>query len=770
MVRPAPRRPAWLPALVFLAASWLASEFEPGPALALPLGAALVFLALDRCTRRIDILLAAAAWTLGLLHGATLVLDHDDARGRAALQVPLDAPIERSWIGVLRQSPKRIDGDAWALRLDARLEHAGGSDATLQLSLEVPATGEMFRRRLEALRAGARVRVWARSRIPPPARRTRDLIVRGRVKSTLLIEPLGNSRNALRDIVQRRRDRLGRRLWTLYGDDERLAGFLSAVLLGERSFRDRTTEARLRAAGLAHVLAISGLHVGVVAAGFLWLVRRFSRAQRPAAAAMLLGFGVLVGWAVPVRRSVGSALLLLGGRSLGREGDPLNRLACLALLLPWFLPGGIDDASFALSFTATAGILLSLPTARRRRSSAGARVCAGAYLATAPLCAAYFGQLAPWAPLANLLALPFIALLLVAGYASLFLGGLVFVGPLSCAATRMAFAAIDGIAAGIDRLPASPWYVAAPAPQLLVALAAAGLCTALGPAKFVRRLGGTVFGLGIVLVHLGPIPESTDLPHVELFDVGQGQALLWNHDGRSALIDTGGRTYGRWDPTAAVVRPAILRRGLRRIEHLVLSHAHADHAGGAPAVLEAFEVGELWLGPGWWRDSRMSDIAALARERGVAVRLVWRGAGTRGMRVVSPSRDGPDPSNNAGSLALVLGVAPWTVFVPGDLDGRGLERALDGAWVEPVGALVLAHHGSRRGTPERLLERLRPRIALASCGRNNRFGHPHPATLKRLGAHRIPLSRTDHVGTIRLGAHGSGWVERVNPRTSPGTR
>jgi competence protein ComEC len=256
-------------------------------------------------------------------------------------------------------------------------------------------------------------------------------------------------------------------------------------------------------------------------------------------------------------------------------------------------------------------------------------------------------------------------------------------------------------------------------------------------------------------------------------DVGQGQALFWHEAGQTTLIDAAGRGYGRWDPGARIVRPVLLERGVRRLDRLILSHGHADHAAGAFAIIDAFEIGELWLGPGWWRDRRLADLAAHARRRGAATRLVSRGDRAPGVRILGPSRENP-LSDNAASLVVALGTAPWSLFVPGDLDGAPLHRLLSENRPAKAGAVVLAHHGSREGTPAALLNAVRPDSALVSCGWNNRFGHPHREIVERLDRRDVSLWRTDHHGTIELTAGPHGWrvaTERgLNPGGVPGAK
>ncbi|NIM02288.1 MAG: MBL fold metallo-hydrolase [Acidobacteria bacterium] len=747
MLDQAPRRPALLPAILFLAAAWAT---PPPTVLLLGLGA-VVWILHRRLLRRFDAALLILLAILGTFAGWDADRRRAQRLGDAAISLPIGVPFERSWAGSLVGRPQRIDRLGWLVVVDAR---------PLRLRLELPTPTVEERERLARLSAGQRVRLWARVRIDAETG-----TARGWVKSSRLIERLDGTVSSPRYIVQRVRDRLQDRLATLYGHNEEELGFLSAVLLGQRSARAPDLEARLRASGLAHLLAISGLHVGIVGGFLVSAARRASRSpwlRAAVAGGMLVAFGAVVGGAVPVVRAVAAVLVLLVGEALGREGEPLNRLACLVISLGLMLPDRLPTPAFALSFAATAGILIALDgddgAPPQGQVSAAVRISCAAYLATAPLSAMHFGQLAPWALVTNLLAVPCLMLLLAGGYASLLLADVPVVVDVTVVLTRTGFAGIDAIARLVDGLPASPMFVAridSLECAFVCCLALAGWLAKPRPIRIVARAS---FALSIVWLHLGPPPVVPGGPVALLLDVGQGQALLWRDEKGTTLIDAAGRGYGRWDPGGRVVRPALLERGIRRIDRLVLSHGDADHAAGAFALIEAFEIGELWLGPQWWADPRLGEIAAAAHDRGAAVRLVARGDAEDGLRVLAPGRHRGGRDGNARSLVLTLGVDPWTLFVPGDLDGAPLERFLATESVPAAGALVLAHHGSRRGTPDGLLDRLRPHVAVVSCGRRNRFGHPDPLTVRRLSERGVPLWRTDHHGTIRLEAQPQGWV------------
>jgi competence protein ComEC len=269
--------------------------------------------------------------------------------------------------------------------------------------------------------------------------------------------------------------------------------------------------------------------------------------------------------------------------------------------------------------------------------------------------------------------------------------------------------------------------------------------------------------LAVVWIHLGPPPASVTGPwEAAVLDVGQGQSVLMRGAGGAVLVDAGGSADIRRDPGERVVLPVLASLGVRRLEALILTHEHVDHVGGAFAVLHELEVAELWLGPGSSRRPVLADLAARARARGTAIVLAEAGkhADLAGfpVRVLAPRRTGLERFNaNDRSLVVLAGAEPHRLVIPGDLEEAG-----EGEWLAtqpgPVEALVLSHHGSRRGSDPRLLRRLRPRWAVASAGLHNAFGHPHSEVLARLEDLGIPLARTDRQGLIRLRPLATGWA------------
>ncbi len=235
----------------------------------------------------------------------------------------------------------------------------------------------------------------------------------------------------------------------------------------------------------------------------------------------------------------------------------------------------------------------------------------------------------------------------------------------------------------------------------------------------------------------------------EALDVGQGDAILLRWKRRAILVDGG----GPFDPEATEfgrtrVLPKLLDRGVTRLDALLLTHPHPDHALGLFAVLEELPVGELWLSAGEDEGGFAARLAGLAAERGVRVRLL--AAGERimleGANVTvlhsGGQRRKTDAINNQSAVLLVERDGRRALLT-GDI-GAPTETALVASGALPrVDALKVAHHGSRTSTTPVFLETARPRVAVLSCGRRNRFGHPAPVTLATLSRFGVVLLRTD---------------------------
>ncbi|HEX5044054.1 MAG TPA: DNA internalization-related competence protein ComEC/Rec2 [Candidatus Polarisedimenticolaceae bacterium] len=771
-----PRRPALAPCLALLAGVALGEAFPCAPRTVWltvpPLLAAVPALRRRRRCARALLLLAAALVGLGLASA--------EVRERAARIAPWIPEAGGSWEGnleglVLRAAEREADGTR-AVLVQASF--------TLWMRVRVPeGTTPEAVAQVDGLRRGDRIRAWCRLRRPVPlgnpgandpdlTLRARGIDLTGTVKTPRLVVCLGRGQagpsRALDEATVRLRSRLDR---TLGRGDAR--GLVGAMLLGERGSLSPDALRALRDSGTFHVLSVSGLHVALLLGACLLplrpvsLRRGGSLVRLGVAGAVLGGLVALVGAQPPVARAAAAAALALAGRVLGRTGDGLNTLALAAACLVLDRPARLLDPGFQLSFLATAALLVGtraaaavLPLPRAAAVSLGAS--AAAYLATAPALAWHLGRLAPVGLLANLGAAPACAAVMGTGALALLAADVPVAGE---AAGRLARACAEASLTGAGAMAVVPWgtlQVARPSVLLLGALVGATWRAWRSARSASRPAWSLAAALGFVALHLGPAPPRAGPAQVEVLDVGQGlSVLVRGPDGGALLIDAGGRGRGSFDAGERVVAPALARLGLRRIQVLVLTHGHDDHAGGIPAVLRQCEVGELWLGPGWTREPLAREAAEVARSRGTALVLVERGFEARragcDVRVRHPARPFSATVNDR-CVAVLVRARGASLLVPGDVERQGALALADAGDVA-ADALLVPHHGSRSGTPAAFLEAVGPRIAVVSAGRDNVHGHPHPETARRIRRAGIPLRRTDRDGSVRLVETAAGWLE-----------
>lgn len=595
------------------------------------------------------------------------------------------------------------------------------------------------------------------------------------------------------------RRRIGARVG---GSDPRAAGVATAVLIGDRSGLAPEDERRLQDAGTYHVIAISGGNIAILAIVATLLLRALF--VGPRAASVLTGsglvfYGMVAGGAASVERAIAVAVLVLLARALDHRVHAINVLAVAALLAVAHEPAVILDAGFHLSFGATLGILLGLP---RFASPAvprsverpvwwwalawagrmlAATICAETALA--PVSAALFGRVSFAGFFLNFAAIPLMTIVQI--------GGLVVAGAPAWAEpiARAAAVVVEVSAAALLRsaaiVDAAPWLahdVAPPAWWLIAAYYVAALAL-----RFARGTGAAVscYVLTAMLLLASPtfvardaVPPFSMPLRVVVLDVGQGDATaVVLPGGHALLVDAGGVAPLTTGPDAfdappgfdigdRVVARVLRALGIRRLDGLVLTHGDPDHILGARGVLRHAPARTIWEGVPVPPHPGLRSLAAWARSAGVSWRTVQAGDSERygevEVRVLHP----PVPDwerqrvRNEDSVVLEIRLGQVSVILPGDI-GREGERAILPR-LEPGRLVVLKapHHGSATSSTTELLDSLEPAAVIFSAGRNNRFGHPHPAVVERYKAIGAVLFSTAEDGAVFVESDG----ERVEVR------
>jgi len=540
------------------------------------------------------------------------------------------------------------------------------------------------------------------------------------------------------------------------------SGLIKALAIGDRSGITARDWQRLRATGTSHLVAISGLHIGLVA-GIVYLVVRRLHARIPWPATLpasavagwagLLaagGYAVLAGMTLPTQRALITVAVFMSGRILARRGSPLRTFEIALCLTLIHDPIAVLSDGFWLSFGAVGCILLvsgarfGAPARWRRAAS----VQLGLALGLLPVTTACFQQVPLFGPLANSVAVPWVGLLAV----PLILASL-SIAPvlpalaahgLTLAATLLK--ALMALLGTLAELPQSQWSNAITSNWQLSMLGA-GVLLLLAPRGLPTRLPGAVLALSVTL-RVPPAPAPGDA-WATLLDVGQGLAAVVRTHAHSLVFDAGPRFPSGLDTGAAVVLPYLLGEGVRRIDTLVISHDDIDHIGGARALFRALDVRRIVSGT-----PQSIDWARSARCRAGDH---WRWDGVA-FEFIAPLE--ATSGNNASCVLKVTTDRGQSLLLTGDIEAP-IERhlvAANGAALHAA-TLVAPHHGSRTSSTPAFIEAVRPRLVLFPAGYANRFGFPKPGILSRYVARGAMALVTGEEGAIRVRLN-SGRVER----------
>jgi competence protein ComEC len=561
-----------------------------------------------------------------------------------------------------------------------------------------------------------------------------------------------------------------------------------ALLLGRRETLDPELKRSFAASGLVHLLAISGAHVALIGAVLLLLARACRLPPRAAgwASIALVAVYLAVIGAPPsaVRAGIMLSLALLA-RILQRPTVPAAFVAAAALAILAADPMAALDAGFQLSFAGVLGISLlrgamlkQVPAAWtkgkwRRPLVESTVVSLAAFLATAPIVAYHFGQVAPVSIVANLPAIPLTSLALVGTLAA------VAVEPLCPPLARLladgAGLAMDGLTRVVDAAAAVPWGHAAidPPSWPVWAVAAAAFLVALDLAGGMRKRARWALAAGFAalagLALPGFAPAGDGRLEIDFIDVGQGDAVaLRTPAGRWVLVDAGPRDE-RFDAGARRVLPFLRARGADRLEAVVLTHPHADHIGGAAAVLRALPVRRL-IEPGLTTGNpEYVQTLEAARERGVQWTAARQDAVMRldGVELdfLWPVADLLDGAPDANEISAVIRVryGAFTALLTGDAEAPA-EHAMVARYAASLHAQLLkaGHHGSRTSSTEEFVSAVGPELAVISVGRRNRYGHPDQDVLERYARHHVRVARTDREGTVTVRVEpGGAWTREA---------
>lgn len=549
------------------------------------------------------------------------------------------------------------------------------------------------------------------------------------------------------------------------------AGLAAGLVTGDTRGLPPADEQAMVDTGLSHLVAVSGSNVAMVTAGIFLLAAAVgigAVGRRRATVVVLLWFAVLTRAEPSVLRATCMALLVLAASARGVLADVRHALAAAVLILVLLDPRLAGSLGLLLSVAATAGVLVVAPLVRPRLRRLPGRVAdllavtIGAQVAVAPVLLWTWGELPLSSVPANLVAVPAaaIASALVAAGALVALLHPVLAAPL----LWLARPALELVLGAAHALRWRGGVLAAARPVTIIAALGAVAWLLSRPRTFPARAAASVAALAIGLAGLPVVVGAAPVPWLTItaIDVGQGDAILVESPGARVLVDGGpDDRAARW----------LRGRGRRRLDLVVVSHPHADHVAGLPAVLRQSEVAALWYYEGGEPSAVLEELREFAVQRGTAVHEPVAGqraaVGDLEVEVLGPPEGRAyrwtDSEANEASVVLRVRWRGYAVLLTGDVEEAAQRELLRRPDLLRADLLKVPHHGAATTDPA-FLRAVGASDAVVPVGRGNRYGHPDEGiveTLTQLGAR---IHRTDLDGTVRLEVgRGDRMVHRPVP-------
>lgn len=534
------------------------------------------------------------------------------------------------------------------------------------------------------------------------------------------------------------------------GLSKRNAGFMKALLGGEKDSLDQNEYDMYKEMGLAHILAISGLHIGILAGFMLFVMSRVGLKRNlaiPISLVLVWMFSLLVGFPESALRASVMLTFVLTSKVLHRPYDPVNILAASYIICLLINPFWLFSIGFQLSYGATLSLAVVSPWIMKRiyplkgKLAMSMAAVVAVNMGILPLQSYYFNQLPLLALVSNLLIVPVATINLILGFLVI---GITSLTPILEWLLNVQSHIIDLL----SLLPIEALGLASPGPyQMVVYYFVLTIALKWNSIHYVGigiRKAMVVYlmllsAMGLLNVFIPPKTE------IHFIDVGQGDAALIRVEGREYLIDTGGAIFGGYDPGEAITLPYLRKLGVRRLEGVFISHFHEDHYKGLFPIMKEIGIDALYVN----RQIPDGNLQNTAKMLNIPVFLIQEGSriDLNGSSIECIYSSGGSYTNeNNNSIVLLFKSHEVSTLFTGDIE----EEVEDEIRGYDVDILKVAHHGSKTSSSHDHISELLPDISVISVGRDNSFGHPHESVLETLKRSDSTIYRTDEAGLIKL--------------------
>ena len=558
------------------------------------------------------------------------------------------------------------------------------------------------------------------------------------------------------------------------------AGIFTSVILGDKSSIDKDVKKLYQRNGIAHLLAISGLHISLIGMSLYKLLRRAGISFAMSfsfGGLMVIFYGLLTGSTVSAVRAVIMCLLIMLSELIGRTYDMLSALSVAAILIITDNPKVIYNLGFLMSFCAILGISVIYPVLQNmfikdelktfvKYLLSALLVSISVNLTTFPVILYSYYEFPPYSVLLNLIVIPLMSFLMLS-VASAGIAGLINIaaGKFLIGLAYYILKFYEELCGFTEKLPYSNVITGKPRETVIaIYILLLLLFVLLSVLKSIKHSKKMLFlpVAAVVLLYLFSGRKSGF--EIDVIDVGQGDGIfLMTPDGKNYLFDGGSQNEKQLADN--ILLPLFKSKGISKIDYAVVSHCDEDHISGVLDIIQhdKFIIDTLVLPEidGFEKDENYCMLRTCAIEKGVKIQYAAVGTvlGTKNIsiRCLHPEIGYAYTSANDYSAVYQITYGEFDMILTGDAEVKAEQAMLDRKCLSDIDILKVGHHGSKTSTGEAFLKAVKPEAALISCGRNNRYKHPSQEILDRLNENDISTFVTSELGELIIHSDGKSY-------------
>lgn len=561
------------------------------------------------------------------------------------------------------------------------------------------------------------------------------------------------------------------------------AGIFTSVILGDKSSIDKDVKKLYQRNGIAHLLAISGLHISLIGMSLYKLLRRVGVSFAMSfsfGSLMVIFYGLLTGSTVSAVRAVIMCLLIMLSELIGRTYDMLSALSAAAILIITDNPKVLYNSGFLMSFCAILGIAVIYPVLQNifvkdemlppvKYLLSALLVSISVNLTTFPVILYSYYEFPPYSVLLNLIVIPLMSLLMLS-VAAAGIAGLINIaaGKFLIGQAYYILKFYEELCSFTEKLPYSNVITGKPRETVIaVYVLLLLLFVALSVSKRIKYSKKMLFLPVAAVVVMCLFSGRKSGFEIDVIDVGQGDGiLLMTPEGKNYLFDGGSQNEKQLADN--ILLPLLKSKGISKIDYAVISHSDEDHISGVLEIIQQdkFIIDTLVLPAidGYEKDENYCKLETCAIEKGVKIQ--YASAGTKlGTETVSikclhPETGYAYTSANDYSAVYQITYGEFDMLLTGDAEVKAEQAMSDRRCLSDIDILKVGHHGSKTSTGEAFLKAVKPEAAVISCGRNNRYNHPSQEIVDRLSENNVKTFVTSELGELIIRSDGKSYSIR----------